>query len=524
MAPRGPKASLLALGASLFQACTGLCLGAACSSSADADEVSALQLAVINWDPSNWTVADGGTLLKSNAAQSEWARAGNALGVLAVDGERVMQVLTNHEDLLYTARIFLGGQVQRAIFDTGSSELLVFSTECTAFDCSFNERLYNSTKSATFKDLHFRRKHSFGSGDVYSRMSLENISVGPMHGEGLFWKAEDAYMPILQEDNFDSIFGLSSPRWGLHAIEQWVEEDSGLLRQCTNTSFGCPKWVLDQNVSDAMYYEKVKAHPAWIEQNNVKRFSFCFGLEPSSNGVFTWNDMNPQDAREGQFKELRVIGQETWSVDLSDVALTNMPRNSGGLGISWCRSQMCHALLDTGTSMLTAPTKVVHVLNKLLARSGNCSNLEGMPELMYNLDGNVIKMPPESYIGILQGDMEPRQQRFFPHLRAKQAERTGCDLLVMAMDLKSSTNALVWIMGMPLFRQYYTTFDLGRSEDYDERSVWISPSDGSCNHPSTKAYRAMVRTRPKLRRLNVSQVRIPGWAERAAERGQLVKL
>ena len=81
----------------------------------------------------------------------------------------------------------------------------------------------------------------------------------------------------------------------------------------------------------------------------------------------------------------------------------------------------------------------------------------------------------------------------------------------------------MWIVGMPFFREYYTTFHMGDDPwDNTNRSLFTAPADQDCN-PSTddNSGIALVQQRqpvkPKL--VDLSKVAIPLWLREAAKTG-----
>ena len=61
-----------------------------------------------------------------------------------------------------------------------------------------------------------------------------------------------------------------------------------------------------------------------------------------------------------------------------------------------------------------------------------------------------------------------------------------------------------WILGLPFFREYYTTFDYGTPDA--EPSIWVSRSDGC--EPSPVLLQSSA-TSPLL--VDLSQLRLPPW-------------
>merc|ERR1719329_206410 len=105
--------------------------------------------------------------------------------------------MRNHGDLAYTATVTVGGQDLEGILDTGSFELLVFSTSCNS--CGSVASFYNHSQSRTHERGFLMTMHSFGSGDTQSMLAFEDVSLGPLQVERqYFWEVYEAQLPILQ--------------------------------------------------------------------------------------------------------------------------------------------------------------------------------------------------------------------------------------------------------------------------------------------------------------------------------------
>ena len=107
-------------------------------------------------------------------------------------------------------------------------------------------------------------------------------------------------------------------------------------------------------------------------------------------------------------------------------------------------SPHCQFVVDTGTSILTGPSKKI---NPLIAQIGpvntNCSNVDALPTLSFSLGGKDLPLEPSFYV-----------------LKVKD-DATGvaeCQLGMQALDQLG-----LWILGDPFLRKYYTVFD--REED-----------------------------------------------------------
>ncbi|CAK9103148.1 Cathepsin D (Ddp44) [Durusdinium trenchii] len=57
------------------------------------------------------------------------------------------------------------------------------------------------------------------------------------------------------------------------------------------------------------------------------------------------------------------------------------------------------ALIDSGTSLLTFPRSASHITEALKRKvKSDCSNLDELPTLFFELDGAEVVLPPKAYI------------------------------------------------------------------------------------------------------------------------------
>lgn len=103
-----------------------------------------------------------------------------------------------------------------------------------------------------------------------------------------------------------------------------------------------------------------------------------------------------------------------------------------------------NAIVDSGTSLLTAPTEVVKAIAKsihaveIVAGEYVCTcDSSKLPNFVFNVNGNDYVLEPEDYL-IPDGEI--------------------CLLGLLGMDIPAPAGPL-WIMGDIFMRKYYTVFD-----------------------------------------------------------------
>jgi hypothetical protein len=354
----------------------------------------------------------------------------------------------------------MGGQYVRAIFDTGSFELLLFSKNCKSWSCAKTDSFYDEKASTTFQNLKWTRMHSFGSGDCMSVLSKDLLTVGPMTANQSFWNVVDANMPIIQDGSFDGILGLAQPNGPIDEVKRYLKEDAQQMAQCENTTEGCPEWLLNQTRDDKKFKKLVKQHPPVLKEVGITKFSVCFQKEPLAPGYFTWNDLDAHSAPKGVFETLKVSGNYMWGLPLEQVKLGNFMKNgkSKKISIGCGKNAPCTGILDTGTSLVAAPSAVLSKISQKLEKvDSSCDRLDEMPDLVFKYGGKKIVMPPSTYIGKVIGQVPARLRKFFPHVKTNDDDKTEtpqkaqCTLLMMSMDMTGTDGKPMWIIGMPFF-------------------------------------------------------------------------
>lgn len=404
------------------------------------------------------------------------------------------QKLYNAADLQYSGDMTLGGQVFRAVLDTGSFELLVFGKDCSTCGTSGS---YDYRKSKTYVTGRLTTVHSFGSGslkclDGYDKMEIANYTVTRQD----FWEVVEAKMPVLNSASFQAIAGLGPPG-------QPQKSAQSMMQGSSENKF-ISSLILEKNDSMLM-------------NMGVRYFSACFEWTAGAPGHLIWNDTPPKE-QTVEFNEINVVDDSYWEVPLRaprfSLAATNATNSSTVM--LGCEKSSCKALLDTGTSLIAVPGGV---FNKALASLNNlsvdCTNLKQMPSLEFELGNYTYTLPAQAYIGIIEGYVD-RTMRDMLNPRPKTAP-VACQLLLMNSDGMGED---LWILGMPFFRYYYTTFDLGPDPyDYRTRRIWTAPATVNCTPALPVDYQEkmnLARERDAWR-VNATMIREPSMDRKRRE-------
>lgn len=438
---------------------------------------------------------------------------------------------------MYSADMVLGGQSMTGFLDTGSYEILVFSQACATCGTA---RRYNSSASSFFVAGDYREEQSYGSGTCTARDARDTLQVGPFNASGQhFWEALRCNMDILEEANFNAVVGIGPPG-----------EPEYVARKSLETVLNVEKRMIEngQFITSEMQNAKVKwqekilrsqSKIAMLDKFNIRKFSTCLGRRANSPGWFVWNDTRPiAGASSPHIVEAKVAGMITWSVQMMDFHLQDdVLHKKLPLG---CK-EGCGAILDTGSSFFGVPTNVyMAMMRKLGWRLRACSDLRDFPDLVLRLGGRELHFPPGSYVGKVDAsqNFSARVGDFLHLSRAKkkvgdverslggttaldpQAAEAECRLLLLDTGDQKTQLGPMYILGMPFFREYYTTFDLGQGSS--DRAIFLQLAGEDCRpieegdaqvaRRTVEAMHSTGRERARTPRLvDLSAARIPLW-------------
>jgi len=331
--------------------------------------------------------------------------------------------LDNHLNVQYSGRFTVGEQELPVIYDTGSFEVLVLSTKCNT--CVKTLSMYDYKKSSSFRDSpkHVVAEHEFVSGDVVTAEGFETLRLGrrdsPVAASDMtFWMVQSHELKFWKTGHaiFSGIVGLSHVKRIPDGFSGDSSEDRSLLEEMRLDSF-------------ALCYQRGgTASPGWLK------------LGPSISAM----------AHDAGFQSVDVSGDSHWATKLSQFKV-----DLDGIDTTSLCKPSCGALIDSGTSLLTFPRSASHITDALKQKvRKDCSNLDQLPTLYFELDGAEVVLPPRAYIfKVLDNNGNPY-----------------CRGAFMKVD-KESQFGEVFILGMPFLRYYFTVFDRQNKQVHIARST-----------------------------------------------------
>eukprot|EP01084_Bolivina_argentea_P186310 321179_1 len=372
--------------------------------------------------------------------------------------------LTNSLDRIYTAEISIGtpsndsNQLFNVIIDTGSTDLWIFSAKHTckigdncfisysSLDCShestccfFNDIMnaYDHDESSTYTKLTSSWSSMYGKGNVSGYLSKDTVTIGSLS------TLNQVFAEVTQWSN---------------TLISCVEPFSGIL--------GLGMKFVSENNSDTFMN-------SLFTQNQIEPKTFSVSLKGSDEkseliigepdptkykNDIVWSEVNHN------------IQNIIWSTQLTGILFTNDSHINVDENYVWIDScfaiNSCFALIDTGTSYITMPTKKYNLLIQYLLqysteREVNCfmsgsrficdtnSYHNGinkdLPYLWFQIGGYALKIAPSEYM--LSG---------IDSCYSTGSSNQVYDCLgIAALDMENNT----YILGDVFLRKYYVIFD-----------------------------------------------------------------
>lgn len=421
--------------------------------------------------------------------------------------------LTNFQNVQYMGDFYIGGQNMPVIYDTGSFEIIVLSDLCKT--CETSGPIYRSSQSSTFNPgQKLVAQHTFGSGPVLSKKALETVHIGT---------------------STSPLIATSMPFWQVmdHDIDVWdkYSKFSGII----GLGHSATTPVMDSDNSTKTYGEDISL----LEAVGVTSFSIC--LERSAKTPHGWLMLGPsaENARyNSKFRHVPVVGDVHWAVLMKKLA-------AGGQESHDACNPSCAAIVDSGTSLIAAPTSALQALSPILSKiDSDCDNLDYLPDITFTLGHETFTLPPAIYVIKVTGYVEERQEVWDsmfgpPKLKAV----VQCVPAFMEINMMAKQHGPVWILGMPFLRFYYTVFQR------NPKSLHIAYATSSCSpsadpaaiysfgnvttgiFANTSALRnttARLSVASQIATVNPSYARLPAWAipgmKTAKSNGRVVHL
>lgn len=301
--------------------------------------------------------------------------------IMALSGGKVHIDLLNNNNAQYYADFTIGTPKQRftAVMDTGSNTTWVPGDKCSTDTCLEHRRFAPAqSHSFSIQDDQGGKEssHGYGTGNVkFESIGRDVLTLcdasdnAGCHGnESHMLEAPSHPFGISKEQTSNPFRVL--PFDGIIGLQPSVNERS-LLHQLKAGK------VLDRNVMGI-----------YLSEDSHRSGSLDFGgVEPmhiAPNHPVHWHPIREK---------------ESWTVGMKDIAV-------GGKRLHLCDSHpggICQANIDSGSSLLTGPSKDMEKLLPEIHTNEDCSNLSSMPEInviLIDKNGQEVSYPltPEDYV------------------------------------------------------------------------------------------------------------------------------
>jgi hypothetical protein len=415
------------------------------------------------------------------------------------------QPLKNYDDMVYLAQMSVGNQHLQGILDTGSYELLVFSTLCST--CGDAYWLFDPTWSSSLVvDEGIQIVHSFGSGDSLSQLAHDNVTIGPCHVEGQhFWEVIAAKIDVLETSSFQAIVGVGPYTTPTEIAASVLRQAEWLAKRLEDSLGYVPTAIQEKILAD----KRLLVEEPFLQRSDVRIFSVCLSRESGAGGYFVWNDTLPL-TMPTLFSTIPVVGELSWGVSLTGVGFGN---SDGAMARLGCADK-CVAIVDSGTSLILGPGEMIDDVIALLGESNaTCDDINAFPTLDFEFGDLRLSLPPEAYIGTFIGTL-PSPWNEVARRAGMPPKYKGCELLMAKYDAVTQSGPL-WILGMPFLRAFYTTFSMGvDANDKAGRSLRVAHATDDCEPEGISLaqrdvwqQRTLERRRPRT--YNLSKFSIP---------------
>lgn len=308
-------------------------------------------------------------------------------------------VINDYENSQYYGEISLGnpGQTFEVIFDTGSSDLWVASSQCD--DSCGRHSKYDSTASSSYVANGTEFNIMYGSGPVSGFQSFDDLDMGGLVvKQQEFAEVTDAsgLGAAYKLGKFDGILGMAFPILSVNNVPTCFEN------------------LMEQDL---------------VEEG---KFAFYLGNSRSDKGELVL----------GGVDEAHYTGDITW-VDLMAATYWQIELDSFTVdGTTYASNTK--AIVDSGTSILTGPSDIVAELAESIGAKEIIAgeylvacDYDNLPDFKFEINSKFYTLSPEDYL-IPDGEL--------------------CLLGMMGLDIPRPTGPL-WILGDVFMRKYYTVFD-----------------------------------------------------------------
>ncbi|KAF9049443.1 aspartic peptidase domain-containing protein [Rhodocollybia butyracea] len=326
--------------------------------------------------------------------------------------------LGDDSDLLYSVPIQLGPTLTVVQLDTGSSDLWVTSSACTATTCgtisspSYQLSSFNASGSSVTMNYGDSTTGTHASGPIgFDTATLAGIAI-PVHP----FTAVNSTTNTVIQDGAAGIFGLGFPA-GSDIQAAVVQAQSGSLDPTDSFLNGTYQYgpllsriaASNQLESDVFSISLQRsAIDVGIDNGTLTLGKLPDGVD---NSTLTWVPVRLYDASEGGLSAPTFAPNEVypfrWEIDIDGVYLDGkLLANSTIPATGGVSNTRVSALIDTGNSIIRGPTDVVNNVLTTVSPNYNPSSANAVAELpctaahtlAFQIGGQMFPIDPRDFI------------------------------------------------------------------------------------------------------------------------------
>jgi cathepsin D len=312
--------------------------------------------------------------------------------------------LNDFADTQYYGNIEIGTPpvTFKVVFDTGSSNVWIPSSKCLSLSCLLHTR-YNSAKSSTYKKDGRALEIQYGSGGIKGFLSGDVVSIGPVAVK-------------------NQIFGEVTEEQGLSFMFAKMDGIVGMAFASISADGITP-------IFDNM-----------VNQSLVEKNMFSFFLSQTAGSTDSAMLLGGTDPKyyTGPMTYIPLTNKTYWEIKIDDIKV-------GGESYGGCAGNICHAAVDTGTSLIAGPIKDIAPIIDRTHVASDCSNIASLPNVDLVLNGKAFTLTPKDYV-----------------LNVTAFGQSECLAGFLPINLPPRLGKF-WILGDVFLSKYYTEFDAANS-------------------------------------------------------------
>uniref|UniRef100_A0A8C0G9S9 cathepsin E n=1 Tax=Chelonoidis abingdonii TaxID=106734 RepID=A0A8C0G9S9_CHEAB len=309
---------------------------------------------------------------------------------------------------MYFGQISIGTPPQNftVLFDTGSSNLWVPSIYCVSKACAVHSRFHPSD-SSTYSEVGTPFSIQYGTGSLSGIIGSDQVEGITVSNQQFAESVSEPGNTFLDAE-FDGILGLAYPSLAVDGVTPVFDN------------------MMAQNLVD------------------LPIFSVYMNRNPDSSvgGELVFGGFDPSHFS-GTLNWVPVTKQGYWQIQLDNIQV-------GGT-VAFC-AEGCQAIVDTGTSLITGPSKEIKEMQNYIGAvptdgeyAVECNNLNVMPDVTFTINGIPYTLSPQAYTLMENSD-----------------GMAFCTSGFQGLNMQPPAGPL-WILGDVFIGQFYSVFDRGNN-------------------------------------------------------------